>query len=152
MTAETRAGRVLVAGRIPATADAVRAKLTRVGDAARRAGLGDGRRSDLEIVLGEVLNNIVEHAFEGRRPGWIDCLVQSGGAEDDVHAEIRDDGMPLPPMLLLQDHGLPELGAAPEDLPEGGFGWFIVHALTDDMMYEREAGENRLTFSLGGGG
>ena len=35
-----------------------------------------------------------------------------------------------------------------EDLPEGGFGWHLIHSLTNDLTYLRTGGCNRLRFLL----
>ena len=105
------------------------------------------RMGDLAIVLGEVLNNTVEHAMAGRDDGWIAVAVQERG--DRLEVLVTDDGRALPPALLAGgDAALPEMGDAVEDLPEGGFGWFIIHTLVDDMTYEREDGVNRMSFSF----
>ena len=42
-----------------------------------------------------------------------------------------------------------ELGVDMQDLPEGGFGWFLIRTLTTDLRYRREAGRNRLSFQMG---
>ena len=47
--------------------------------------------------------------------------------------------------------GLPALGQPSplvmgEDLPEGGFGWFLIRTLTLDLEYERDGGFNKLRF------
>lgn len=100
---------------------------------------------DVLIVLAEVLNNIVEHAFTGVRDGWIECRISRlNGA---ISIETWDNGTPLPPGLLSMG-SMPDIATDVADLPESGFGWFIVHSLTDDMMYERANGHNRLSFSL----
>lgn len=131
--------------RFGGTTDAVRLHLETLEAAARADGLNEDQYSDLLIVLGEVLNNIVEHAFGDRVDGWIACSVMRDC--DRFSIETCDNGTPLPP-ALLQGGSLPDLDVPDEDVPEGGFGWFIVHSLTDDMTYERAEGLNRLSFSL----
>ena len=37
---------------------------------------------------------------------------------------------------------------APQDLPEGGFGWFLIRSLTRDLTYLREDGYNMLCFCV----
>ena len=32
---------------------------------------------------------------------------------------------------------LPDLGVEVQDMPEGGFGWFLIRSLVDEMTYER---------------
>ncbi|MGB3406590.1 MAG: ATP-binding protein [Jannaschia sp.] len=131
--------------RIAGTSDAVQSHLRTLEGATRACELDTDRSADMLIVLGEILNNIVEHAFTGSDDGWIVCTIHRH--KDRFSVETRDNGAPLPPGLLTAGP-LPDIDTTLDDLPEGGFGWFIVHTLTDDMIYERRRGQNRLTFSL----
>jgi serine/threonine-protein kinase RsbW len=127
----------------------VRTHLAALDGRRKAAGLPSARFDELVIVLGEVLNNVVEHAFVGcPDPGWIDVEVVRDGRS--VRVALADDGAPLPP-ALLRGADLPAGGELLDDLPEGGFGWFIVHSLVDDMTYERDGGRNVLSFSVGPG-
>ena len=137
-------GEVLSA-RFPATADAVSVELARLLRTLERRGLAEGLRADLAIVLGEVLNNIVEHAVPQGTAGWIEVEVTHAAGR--LQVETVDAGAPLPPQLL-SGAVLPVMGDTPLDVPEGGFGWVIIHALAKDMTYEREGGRNRLSFSF----
>ena len=89
----------------------------------------------IELVLGEVLNNVVEHAYGPGKTGEVEmACTPRGGALD---FEVRDGGRALPGLTL----------------PEGGFGWFLVKSLVTGLRYERRAGCNLLRFRvpLGGG-
>ena len=108
-------------------------------------GLAGTVTSDAIIVLGEVLNNIVEHALADLPAACIRLDIFR--AEAGLLVETVDMGRPLPPNLLSCP-SLPDAGGPIDDLPEGGFGWFMIHALAKDMMYEREDGANRLSFSF----
>ncbi|UWQ17720.1 ATP-binding protein [Jannaschia sp. M317] len=141
----TSGGHALLRQRIPGTAEAVRTHLERLETVTNDHDLGGERCADMLVVLAEVLNNIVEHAFEEQEAGWIDCKISRKPGCFAI--ETCDNGIPLPPSLLSSGT-LPDMGADRDDLPEGGFGWFIVHSLTNDMIYEREDGKNRLSFSL----
>ncbi|TFL18973.1 ATP-binding protein [Jannaschia formosa] len=147
MKRPTQHGRPVFTGRIEGTMEAVRSHLIAVEVAAAERHIEEARRADMLIVLGEVLNNIVEHALSDAPEGWIDCAVSL--VERDLSIETCDNGAPLPP-TLVSSAALPDVGAEVETLPEGGWGWFIVHSLTDDMTYERRDGMNRLCFSLKG--
>lgn len=98
--------------------------------------------STAEIVLVEVLNNIVEHAYGGT-DGNISLTVLRSGADIDV--TVVDEGKSLP------GGNLP-MGALPESttLPEGGFGWFIIQSLCDGLAYRRDGPRNILTLRLPG--
>ena len=38
--------------------------------------------------------------------------------------------------------------ARADELPEGGFGWFLIRELAHDLVYDRENGENFLIFRM----
>jgi serine/threonine-protein kinase RsbW len=135
-------------GLLAATEPAVNGYLASLPKDPAVATLPAKRRDDLVIVLGEALNNIVEHAYEDRGPGAIGITIWIRGPRIEV--EITDAGRPLPPRLV-RGATLPDISACWEDLPEGGFGWFIIHELTSDMMYERKGRSNVLNFSLESG-
>ncbi|SFJ11998.1 ATP-binding protein [Jannaschia pohangensis] len=97
------------------------------------------------IVLGEVLNNIVEHALPEIPDAVISLNVMEAGRR--LMLETCDSGRPLPPNLM-QAPNQPVISDRIDDMAEGGFGWFIIHSLVEDMVYEREDGQNRLSFSV----
>jgi serine/threonine-protein kinase RsbW len=35
-----------------------------------------------------------------------------------------------------------------DDLPEGGFGWFLIRAMTSDLVYHRTGGQNCVRFCV----
>jgi serine/threonine-protein kinase RsbW len=93
-----------------------------------------------EIVLAEALNNIVEHAYaDGSGEIELTICVNRQGLD----CRIVDHGAPMPGEALPAG-----ILAAPEDLPEGGFGWSLIRALSEDLRYARVAGQNQLTFRL----
>lgn len=100
-------------------------------------------RGTAEIVLAEALNNIVEHAY-ARDEGEIELSLHLTRAA--LVCRIVDHGLPMPGDML------PEGTLAPlekcTDLPEGGFGWHLIRALSRDLDYKREDGRNHLSFRL----
>lgn len=98
-----------------------------------------------ELVLAEVINNVVKHAYAERRVGIIELrLVLS---HDKLRFEVIDEGLPMP------DGDAPggrqhDLDCDAEDLPEGGFGWFLIRELTHDLTYLRDGSRNRLRFAM----
>ncbi|PJE27751.1 serine/threonine-protein kinase RsbW [Pseudooceanicola antarcticus] len=102
-------------------------------------------RGSVELVLAEVLNNVVEHAYGADERGWIslECATE----RDGLHFRIRDEGRPMP-------DDTPPMGApAPlpevlDKLPEGGFGWFLIKDLSRDVHYSRLDDVNELTFRI----
>lgn len=99
-----------------------------------------------EIVLAEVLNNITEHVAGDGPTSWIDLrcdLIEAG-----LSVVVADQGRPLPRHLLHQP-SIPApvpISAALADLPEGGFGWTMIRALTQDLTCDSDSRGNRLRF------
>lgn len=118
----------------------VRDGLQQALEAAPLRQLSDDDRSTAQIVLAEVLNNIVEHAYADES-GIIRLCLSLG--EDKLVCRIEDDGYAMP-------NGAPPAGHLPEaqDLPEGGFGWHLIRTLSSGLCYERQGQTNRLSFSL----
>lgn len=100
------------------------------------------RVDEVEIAMAEAINNVVEHAYAGAEPGLIRVSCEPGLAQLDIH--ICDDGVPLP-----QNRMPPGLAAditvSRADLPEGGFGWFLIRKLTSSILYERRGTTNHLS-------
>lgn len=99
----------------------------------------------VELVLAEVMNNIVEHAYAGDRSGVIELHIS--GTDRGLFCTVIDDGLPMPdgnpPMGKEHD-----LNCTREELPEGGFGWALIRELAQELGYERDGDRNRLTFLL----
>ncbi len=120
--------------------DSVRATLREAMETGPVARLSVEDRSTAEIVLAEVLNNIVEHAYADGLGSIRLCLSLSAGR---LNCRIEDEGRPMP-------GGQPPAGRAPDpaDLPEGGFGWHLIRSLSQGLTYVRTGQINQLTFSL----
>lgn len=124
---------------------AVRQALRRVIETLDDLPLRSEDCGTVEIVLAEVLNNIVEHAYGNKEPGSIDLSIEHGA--DMLCIELSDCGKPMPgeqPPLGQQA----VMGHSLEQLPEGGFGWFLIRSMTEHLNYRREQGRNRLSFRL----
>ncbi|MBL4916661.1 ATP-binding protein [Szabonella alba] len=122
----------------------VRAALERLFSHPPFSDLDADLRGTAEIVMAEILNNIVEHAYAGEG-GRIEMALQDG--EGGLHCSISDRGRPFP-LGEPPAGGLPDLS---DDLPEGGFGWALIRAYAEDLNYERRDGWNHLRFRIGPG-
>lgn len=103
----------------------------------------DDLRSTAELVLAEVLNNIVEHAQPNRDGHIYLSVVQRPSG---ISCTLRDNGLPMP-------GDTPPPGWFPDDdaagyPAEGGYGWYLIRALTNNLTYHRLGEENCLTFEL----
>jgi serine/threonine-protein kinase RsbW len=128
---------------IPADTLAVRNALIRMCDALILRSLPEDERGTVEIVLAEVLNNIVEHAYSADE-GEIEITLRR--APDGLLCQIVDHGARMPDERLPEGD-LPPMSA--DNLPEGGFGWHLIRSLSQELVYSRGNGQNRLTFRLG---
>jgi serine/threonine-protein kinase RsbW len=120
----------------------VRAAIGRIMMRLKPLGLTADCAASTELVMAEVLNNVVEHAY-ARRPGRIDIEMRLCG--DGLSCTVRDAGDPIPGGMLPSGAGAP-YDVPVKDLPEGGFGWLLIRSLARDLFYLRETQGNRLTF------
>lgn len=92
----------------------------------------------IALALTEVLNNCVEHAYQGSGRGRV--IIETELPPGAVILHVSDRGRP-PPLSLVRAAPLPD----PEDMPESGWGWALIHRLSDRVDYARRDGWNRLT-------
>ena len=109
------------------------------------AGHGPEDADTAELVLAEVLNNIVEHAYDPAGAG--DVLVAIRPDPDGVRFCVVDAGRPMAG-LRLPDGVMPDTGVPVQSLAEGGWGWALIRAMTRQIRYRRHAGRNVLTFVI----
>lgn len=95
------------------------------------------RIDDLKLVLAEAMTNIARHGYSDR-PGEISLslVVEDRG----VLCELVDTGVAFDPSGL--GYSSPE----PAQAREGGYGWFIIRAMSQSVCYVREQGRNKLCF------
>lgn len=127
----------------PADFMAVRSGLQNLFAQEPLCSLCDDTRGTAEIVMAEALNNIVEHAYAAQA-GLIEIWVGLGAT--GLECSISDYGRPMPDFQLPkgQQHDLAQM----DDLPEGGFGWFLIRSLAQDLQYQRRYNQNLLRFRL----
>lgn len=146
MPAEPEAGMARIV--IDSDLMAVREGLQDLFASAMMTGLSEESRGTAEIVLAEALNNVVEHAY-ATYPGKIEVSMQR--QNHGLAVEVVDRGLPMPQAGLPGGNlpaGSPPQQVSLDDLPEGGFGWFLIRSLSQDLSYAREADRNCLRFSL----
>lgn len=124
----------------------VREVLDRITDGLSRLHLPEELILSTRIVLAEVFNNIVEHAYAGHDGGGIMVWVLPEPA--GISCEIRDSGTALPDGALPGETYPPIDPDAIDTWPEGGFGWAIVRDMTDKLSYERRRDENILRLRI----
>ncbi|MDF0600672.1 ATP-binding protein [Psychromarinibacter sp. C21-152] len=111
----------------------------------RGQGVPDALIDRAELVLAEALNNVVEHAQRDRPDGTIE--LHSETRDDGLDLWLFDDGAPMPGDTVPQGD-LPDTASRAARTPEGGFGWYLIRSLADDLTYARLPGGNLLRMRL----
>lgn len=125
---------------------AVRAALAHILSELRPMNAREEELGTVEIVLAEALNNIVEHAYpKDEEAGPIDIDCRPDG--ELLHVRIIDWGSPMPGGQLPEGIET-DVDTELLDLPEGGFGWFLIHELASDVSYQRDGDKNVLNMQL----
>ncbi len=110
-----------------------------------QADATDADITNVQIVLGEALNNIIKHGFESEGSGRIELKISLMG--DGIVVRLCDDGIAFTP---------PEISDTPlqgkndlKNLPEGGFGWFLIKQITSSIEFTRFTNRNYLVLKFG---
>jgi serine/threonine-protein kinase RsbW len=135
-------GPVLLRLSIAGTPEAVSAALHALFAGPDRLTLPGDSGGDAQIVLAEAMNNIVEHAYADR-PGEIDITLWR--VPGSLWCRLVDNGAPMPE--ALPTGALPVI-PSDGDLPEGGFGWYLIRQLARDVSHTRRGRANHLTFRI----
>lgn len=124
---------------------AVRNALARMMDQLGSLKLSTEDYGTIELVLAEAMNNIVEHAYIGNPRGMVELQITP--SNNGLVCHLRDDGRPMPEGKTPV--GSPSLlDCETKDLPEGGFGWFLIRDLAHELLYTRVSGKNLLSFRI----
>lgn len=125
---------------------AVREALQKLLDALGPLDLGVEEAGTVELVLAEALNNIVEHAYPDQNTAG-QIAISCKHLSDGLHFKVVDQGKEMPdgqaPLGMQAS-----LDVDLNDLPEGGFGWFLIQDLAKDVSYQRVGVENQLSMRL----
>ncbi|OIQ28452.1 MAG: ATPase [Alphaproteobacteria bacterium MedPE-SWcel] len=115
-----------------------------VVDRLKDMGIPNTRVDEVQIALAEAVNNVVEHAYAETATG--DVLIRCNLHPDRLWVEIRDAGIPFLNAKLPEGQAVTVDANTPlADLPEGGFGWFLIRELASDIKYKRNTDNNQLS-------
>lgn len=116
--------------------------MVRALDAALRAsGVTDDQRGSITLAVAEALNNICEHAYGKGAAGPVSLTATL--APEGLEVILRDSGGAMPGGALPRPRS-PDPSVSRDSLPEGGFGWPLMHKLCSDISYNRNKGQNTL--------
>ncbi|MEX0286908.1 MAG: ATP-binding protein [Paracoccaceae bacterium] len=105
----------------------------------------EDRLGNVQIVLAEALNNVAEHGF-AELP-LTEARLDIALNRDTLTVSICDKGHEMPGLRVpAPKHH--DLNGDVQDLPEGGFGWMLIHELTSRIDYARVDDENHLTLTF----
>lgn len=138
-------GTFLVACEMDSTQEDVSATLLGIRDLLDEEAVLPPPECCWELVIAEVLNNIVEHAYEDRAGGEIHLRLKFG--PEQLTVAFTDFGQPMPDGTLPKGERA-SLDVASEDMPEGGFGWFLIRSLSDKLDYRHDGSSNQLTLTI----
>ncbi|WP_418593330.1 ATP-binding protein [Ponticoccus sp. (in: a-proteobacteria)] len=136
---------ILIRCMLDATPDSVSDCLRKIRAEIEQQAPGVDQGLPWELVVAEVLNNIVEHACRDRPSGRI--IVCLAFRATGLFADFTDDGCAMPGQCPPEGRAV-AVDRAPETLPEGGFGWFLIRSLTTDLRYRRADGANHLSLTV----
>lgn len=110
--------------------------LSQIRSAMEGSGLNNDLIGRVEIVLAELFNNIAEHAYRDKGEGEVRCAIELRDASMVV--EVTDQGGPMPGGEIPEG-APPDMNVDVDELPEGGFGWFIIRSQVDQLSHKRLA-------------
>lgn len=135
----------VLSARYSGTPQGVREALAEVASGLRGLNAGDEEVFSAELVLAEALNNVVEHALAEVDDATFSVEMRRGAR--GVFFEVSDPGKPMPDGETPIGEA-PIVASATGDLPEGGFGWFLIRELARDLTYRRDGARNMLNYRL----
>ncbi len=122
----------------------VRRAIHEVEEDLLQADISKEDTGSMSIVLAEALNNVVEHAFDENEGEKITLIIRKRSRS--LIVEIRDSGRPMPKgRAPMGNHPMTEFNQF-DTMPEGGYGWFLIRELVQDLVYDRQNDENILFF------
>jgi sigma-B regulation protein RsbU (phosphoserine phosphatase) len=93
-------------------------------------------RQKVSIVLDELLNNIVNYAYQDEGEHEIEVEIELSGKR--LVITIADDGMPFNPFARK----IPDTSADIDDREIGGLGIHLVRSVMDEYDYQRHIDKN----------
>lgn len=97
-----------------------------------------------QLVLEEIVNNVVQHAFAGVASR--ELRVTATVDPDGVSLTVEDDGRPFDPLV---DAPPADTESPLEERPVGGLGLHLVKQFATRLTYERVGETNRVRMHVG---
>ncbi len=94
---------------------------------------------DLQLALDEAATNVITHGYAGMDPGSMILMLEIDLKR--IRMTLTDFGHPFEPSSAPA----PDLEAALEDRPMGGFGLYFIYQTMDEVDYVTTSDSNTLT-------
>jgi sigma-B regulation protein RsbU (phosphoserine phosphatase) len=101
-----------------------------VTKAAETAGLTEGAIYAVQRAVDEACSNIIEHAYQGKEGGEIECLCIA--CENGLIVRFHDYGVRFEPQKIPS----PNLHTDLVERPVGGLGLYFMRRLMDEVSFE----------------
>ena len=93
----------------------------------------------IKLAVDEVCSNIIEHGYGPDVAGTIVLIFDA--ADGEARVTVIDTGRPFAP----EEAPVPDVEAPWQDRPIGGLGWHLIRNMVDEIRYQTDGAENRLT-------
>jgi serine/threonine-protein kinase RsbW len=123
-------------GNIPLAASCLRGLIT------QETPFNESERYDVELAVVEALTNIIKHAYAGKS-GYIIHLALIL-YEDHFTVEIYDSGKTIDKKHTKEPYP-PQLSYSLEELPESGWGLYLIQQCVDKVDYSMDENCNKLS-------
>ena len=106
------------------------------------AGLAVELIENTQLIVEEILVNIIQYGYENRNDGHIDLRLEIN--KQNLIMTFKDGGKPFNPLIEV---AAPDLDRDDDERSLGGFGFFLVQELSEQVDYAYRDGKNILTVS-----
>lgn len=95
---------------------------------------------DVQLITEEILVNIIQYGYENRSDGHIDLRIEN--TDQHLTMTFEDNARPFNPLTEVTN---PDLDKDDDARSLGGFGFFLVQELAEQVDYAYRHGKNVLT-------
>lgn len=95
----------------------------------RGTGLSKKEGKKVAVAVDEAITNIIEHAYENRKEGWI--AVEVTATPDKLRITIEDSGKRFNPNLMED----PDVREHVDEGKKKGLGIFLMRQIMDEVQY-----------------
>jgi anti-sigma regulatory factor (Ser/Thr protein kinase) len=127
---------------IPADIHAIPELIAHIRRFGAECALTDDQLFRIELSLDELINNVIDHGYPGRAPGWVSVRLRCLDAAIEI---VLDDDADLYDPFAIET---PDLDAGIEERPLGGLGVHLVRSLMSEVRYQVVNGHNSIQLRL----